>query len=71
MCLGRRSFELLMRKLLSYKKRPAVLVLHYWSPGINTAGFVDTHEGQYESVVGLMALALQVCLQYIILYRIK
>lgn len=29
---GRRGFEVLMRKLLSYPRAPAVIVLHWWSP---------------------------------------
>mmetsp|Transcript_5659 Transcript_5659/g.16154 ORF Transcript_5659/g.16154 Transcript_5659/m.16154 type:complete len:353 (+) Transcript_5659:372-1430(+) len=29
---GRRGFEVLLRKLLSYPRAPAVIVLHWWSP---------------------------------------
>ena len=29
----RKGFEVLLRKLLSYPKAPAVVILHWWSPG--------------------------------------
>ena len=43
---GRRGFEVLIRKLLAYKHKPALIVLHWWSP--QTRDFWQSAEDELE-----------------------
>ena len=52
----RRGFELLLRKLLSFRQQPAVLVLHSWSPFFNHPSFYSTVEDLYQSLVSYYGL---------------
>ena len=45
-CRYRRGFEVLIRKLLAYKHKPAVIVLHWWSP--RTREFWESAEDELE-----------------------
>ena len=42
----RRGFEILLRKLLAYKRAPALIVLHWWSP--RTKEFWQSAEDELE-----------------------
>ena len=47
----RRAYEILLRKLLAFKQKPAVIALHSWSPFFNQPDFFSTAEDLIQVLV--------------------
>ncbi|KAK9823328.1 hypothetical protein WJX72_001962 [[Myrmecia] bisecta] len=70
----RRGFEVLLRKLLSFKNRPAVLILHHWSVYVNAPNFFDSLEDVVNIVVqyyGLPALSFRNALYHSMMANVE
>ena len=55
----RLSFEQLLRKLLAMPGRPAVLLLHWWSPYINRHAFFATAEDGINTIAAYYGAPVQ------------
>ena len=58
----RRGYEMLLRKLLAFKQKPAVIALHSWSPFFNHPKFFNTTEDLIQVLVlyyGLQSVSVR------------
>lgn len=58
----RRGYEMLLRKLLAFKQKPAVIALHSWSPFFNHPNFFNTTEDLIQVAIlyyGLQSVSMR------------
>ena len=49
-CANRRGFERLLRRLLALPGRPAVVLVHWWSPLAAHASFWDVAQDELDTI---------------------
>ncbi|KAL3132821.1 hypothetical protein ABBQ38_006746 [Trebouxia sp. C0009 RCD-2024] len=52
----RRAYEVMLRKLLAFNQKPAIIALHSWSPFFNTPHFYSTTEDLIQVLVSYYGL---------------
>ncbi|KAL3149582.1 hypothetical protein ABBQ32_002354 [Trebouxia sp. C0010 RCD-2024] len=58
----RRGYEMLLRKLMAFNQKPAIIALHSWSPFFNTPHFYSTTEDLIQALVlyyGLQSISVR------------